>query len=57
MVGLIGGFTTFSTFANETLSAVRDNAPLMAAANVLLSVLVGLVAVWLGRLSAHAIWG
>jgi CrcB protein len=57
IVGLIGGFTTFSTFANETLSAVRDNALLIAGVNVLLSVSFGLVAVWFGRQLAHAIWG
>ena len=57
ITGLIGGFTTFSTFANETVNAVRDNALLIATGNVLLSVGLGLAAVWLGRLLAHAVWG
>jgi len=57
VVGLLGGFTTFSTFANETMSAVRDNALLIAAGNILLSVGLGLLGVWLGRLLAHNIWG
>ena len=57
IVGLIGGFTTFSTFANETLSALRESQPLSAAGNVLVSVATGLAAVWLGRLLAHAVWG
>ncbi|MBA3259515.1 MAG: fluoride efflux transporter CrcB [Gemmatimonadales bacterium] len=57
VVGLIGGFTTFSTFANETVSAMRDGALLVAVGNVVLSVGLGLVAVWLGRLLAHAVWG
>ncbi len=56
-MGLIGGFTTFSTFANETLTAMRDNALLIAAGNLLLSVTLGLAAVWLGRLVAHVVWG
>lgn len=48
-VGLLGGFTTFSAFANETLNAARDGALLSAAANVLVSVALCLGAVWLGR--------
>ncbi len=57
VVGLLGGFTTFSAFANETVNAARDNAPLIAAGNVLLSIGLGLVAVWFGRAFAHAVWG
>ncbi len=53
IVGLIGGFTTFSTFAYETLRAT----PLVAAANVLLSVGLGLSAVWAGWQLAQALWG
>ena len=57
VVGLIGGFTTFSTFANETVSAMRDNAMLTAVGNVVLSVVLGLLAVWAGRALAHSVWG
>jgi len=57
MVGILGGFTTFSAFANETVNAVRDAAMGIALLNVLLSVGLGLVAVWAGRMVAHAIWG
>ena len=57
IVGLIGGFTTFSTFANETMSAIRDNALLVATGNVVASVTLGLAAVWAGRVLAHAVWG
>ena len=38
IVGLLGGFTTFSAFANETVSALRDGALGLATANVLASV-------------------
>ena len=56
MVGLLGGFTTFSAFANETVSALRDGAHAIAAMNVALSVGGCLAAVWAGRSLAHAIW-
>jgi fluoride exporter len=48
-VGLLGGFTTFSAFANETVLAARDGGVGVAAANVLASVALCLAAVWLGR--------
>lgn len=46
--GLLGALTTFSTFGYETFDLLRDGMPGLAAANVALNVLVGLVAVWLG---------
>jgi fluoride exporter len=56
VVGLLGGFTTFSAFANESVNAARDGAYLVAVANVVLTVGVCLLAVWAGRSIAHAIW-
>ena len=56
MVGLLGGFTTFSAFASETVSALRDGAALVAALNVASSVFLGLAAVWGGRVAAAQIW-
>ena len=57
MVGVLGGFTTFSAFANETVNALRDAAMAIATLNVVASVGLGLAAVWAGRVVAHAIWG
>jgi len=48
MIGLLGGFTTFSTFGYETLALMRDAEVFRAMGNVVLQVLVGLTAVWLG---------
>jgi len=48
MIGLLGGFTTFSAFSLQTLQLLRDGRPGMALANVAASVVVCLVAVWLG---------
>jgi CrcB protein len=56
VVGLLGGFTTFSAFANESVNALRDGARTIALANVLLSVGACLAAVWAGRSLAHLIW-
>jgi CrcB protein len=48
-IGVLGGFTTFSTFGNETMALMRDGQFLWASMNVLLSVGAGLFAVWLGQ--------
>lgn len=48
MVGILGGFTTFSTFGFETLQLMRDGQFAYATGNVLGSVLLGLAAVWAG---------
>lgn len=46
--GLLGGFTTFSAFGLETVFLMRRGEPWVAAAYVIASVLIGLLAVWLG---------
>lgn len=46
--GLLGGFTTFSAFGLETLFLLRRGEPWVAVAYVGGSVLLGLLAVWLG---------
>lgn len=46
--GVLGGFTTFSAFGLETFYLIRRGELLVAGANVVLSVLVGLIALWLG---------
>jgi len=52
MIGVLGGYTTFSSFSLQTLTLARDGEWLQAGANVLLSVALCLVAVWLGYLLA-----
>jgi fluoride exporter len=48
MIGVCGGFTTFSSFSLQTLHLLRDREWLYAGGNVLLSVTLCLVAVWAG---------
>lgn len=47
-VGLVGGFTTFSSFSFDTLALVREGSVGQAAWNVIGQVSLSLLAVWLG---------
>lgn len=55
LVGVLGSFTTFSTFSIETLTLMEQGDMLRAMANIILSVLVCLVAVWFGVLIGRQI--
>lgn len=55
-IGVLGGFTTFSSFGNETLNLARAGEIWNAFANLGANVVIGLVAVWLGRISAYLVW-
>lgn len=46
-IGLLGGFTTFSTFGYETFAMARDGEHLQAALNIGLHLVLGLTMVWL----------
>ena len=48
LVGVLGGFTTYSTFGMETFVLLRDADFLRAAGNVLIHIVLGLVLVWIG---------
>ncbi len=55
MIGVCGGFTTFSSFSLQTLNLVREREWLYAGGNVLLSVMLCLGATWLGYLLGAAL--
>jgi CrcB protein len=46
--GILGGFTTFSAFGLETMHLLKRGELAIASANIVLSVLAGLAALWLG---------
>jgi len=55
-IGILGGFTTFSSFGNDTINLVRDSEMFNALANIGANVIFGLLLVWSGRTVAYWIW-
>jgi fluoride exporter len=54
-IGFIGGYSTFSTFEYETFRVLQDGEFLIAGLNVVLSVVVGFISVWLGVITGRSI--
>jgi CrcB protein len=55
MIGICGGYTTFSSFSLQTLNLMNDGEWFRAGANIVLSVVCCLVAVWIGHLAAASV--
>ena len=53
VVGLLGSFTTFSAFGNDTVTLLRHAGAAPAAVNVLANVSLTLLGVWVGRTAVH----
>ena len=54
-MGFCGGFTTFSTFAQESLDLLQDDRSVIALASIAANLVLGLVAVWLGARLGRAV--
>jgi CrcB protein len=56
MVGLLGSFTTYSTFSQETLNILQNHGLSLALINIGTHIMLGISAVLLGRFSIVFIW-
>ena len=56
-IGVLGGFTTVSSFGYETFELLRDGQAGAAALSVGLQIVLGVGAVWVGHVLARLVWG
>lgn len=56
-IGVLGGFTTFSSFGYETLQLVKAGQMLSAGTFIAMQFVLCLPAVWLGDVAVRALWG
>ena len=56
LVGVLGSFTTFSTFNNETINLIQEQKLFLALVNVFVQLILGLSAGFLGRLTSVSLW-
>ena len=56
VTGILGGYTTFSSFEWEAFTALRGGAASLAVSYLLLSVIVGLLCAWLGAMLSNYLW-
>ena len=54
--GFLGGLTTFSSFSYETLKLVQEGAWPSATVNLAANLITGLLATWLGVVTARGFW-
>lgn len=53
LIGILGGYTTFSSFGYETMQLIKSGEILYAISNSVLQVVLGLICVWLGMVLAR----
>jgi CrcB protein len=55
-VGGLGAFTTFSTFANDSFSLFQDGSNIWGLVNIAIHIILGLTAIWLGRILGQQVF-
>lgn len=52
-IGGLGAFTTFSTFANDSFTLFQDGSNVWGLINIAIHIILGISAIWLGRVLGH----